>query len=178
MGSLCLRNGYWNSGSLLREIDECLDVAQFFVITKGTLKGRNALRRWFRQNTAPANAVCRKEIAAWLAGNIKDTDEEQHHELLRELYNKKSKFTHPTYAYIREVAKYIVDDAASVDEVDYGPCKYERKLYELTHFFRSSIWSGFQTFLACFIQELPLLEEDIEYLRNYDKKFQECDSVL
>ena len=177
MGCLCLRNGYWNSGSLLREIDECLDVAKFFVITKDTSRGGDALRRWFRQNLAPSHGDCRKEIASWVADIDKEADEEQHHELLKELYNKKSKFTHPTYATIREVAKYNTDGTVSVEEVDYGPCSYERKLHELTHFFRSSIWSSFQTFSTCFIQELPLLEEDIKYLLNYDKKFQEWDSV-
>ena len=177
MSCLCLKNGYWTSGSLLREIDECLDVAKFFVITKGTSKGEKALRQWFRQNCAPSHGVCRKEIAIWRASLNRETDEEQHHELLNEIYNKKSKFTHPTYATIREVSKYKADDITSIEEVDYGPCSYERKLHELTHFFRSSIWSSFQTFLACFIHELPLLEEDIECLLNYDKKFQEWDSV-
>lgn len=176
MACFCLRNGYWNSGSLLREIDECLDVAQFFVITKGTSKGEKALRQWFRQNRAPRHEDCRKEIALRMASLFED-DEARHRELLNELYQRKSKFTHPTYATIREVTKYNVEDAILVEEVDYGPCGYERKLHELTHFFRSSIWSSFQTFLLCFIHELPLLKEDIEYLRNYDKKFQKWDSV-
>lgn len=176
MGCLCLRNGYWNSGSLLREIDECLDVAKFFVITKGTSKGEKTLRQWFRQNRAPKHEDCRKEIAARMASIVREFDAEQHCELLNELYQKKSKFTHPTYATIREVAKYKADGVILVEEVDYGPCSYERKLHKLTHFFRSSIWSSFQTFLACF-HELPLLEEDIKYLLNYDKKFKEWDSI-
>lgn len=173
MGCLCLRNGYWTAGSLLREIDECLDVAKFFVITKGTSKGEKALRQWFRQNCAPSHGVCRKEIAIWQASLNRETDEEKHHELLNEMYNKKSKFTHPTYATIREVSKYKADGMASVEDVDYGPCNYERKLHELTQFFRSSIWSSFQTFFVCFIKELPLYKEDIECLLDYDKKFQE-----
>jgi len=178
MGCLCLRNGYWNSGSLLREIDECLDVAKFFVITKGTSKGEKTLRQWFRQNRAPKHEDCRKEIATRRASIIKKIDAEKHRELLNELYQKKSKFTHPTYATIREVAKYKTNQGiVSVEEIDYGPCSYERKLHELTHFFRSSIWSSFQTFIECFAQELPLLEEDIKYLLNYDKKFQKWDSV-
>lgn len=177
MGCLCLRNGYWNSGSLFREIDECLDVAKFFVITKGTSKGEKTLRQWFRQNRAPKHEDCRKEIATRMAFIVKEVDAEQHRELLNEMYQKKSKFTHPTYATIREVAKYKTDGIVSVEEVDYGPCNYERKLHELTHFFRSSIWSSYQTFLGCFIQEMPLLEEDIEYLLNYDKEFQKWDSV-
>ena len=177
MGCLCLRNGYWSSGSLLREIDECLDVAKFFVITKDTSKGEKMLRQWFRQNRAPKHEDCRKEIASWMASIDKDVDAEQHRELLYELYQKKSKFTHPAYAAIREVSKYKADLTISVEEVDYGPCSYERKLHELTHFFRSSIWSSYQTFLGCFIHEMPLLEEDVEYLLNYDTKFQEWSSV-
>lgn len=177
MGCLCLRNGYWNSGSLLREIDECLDVAKFFVITKGTSKGEKILHQWFRQNRAPRHEDCRKEIAIQMASIVNEVDAEQHRELLNELYQKKSKFTHPTYATLREVAKYKADGIVSVEEVDYGPCNYERKLHELTHFFRSSIWSSYQTFLGCFIQEMPLLKEDIEYLLNYDKEFQKWDSV-
>lgn len=177
MGCLCLRNGYWTSGSLLREIDECLDVAKFFVITKGTSKGEKALRQWFRQNRTPTHGDCRNKIAIWKASLNKETDAEQFRELLNESYQKKSKFTHPTCAIIREVTKYNAEGIISVEEVDYGPCSYERKLHELTHFFRSSIWSSFQTFLVCFIHELPLLEGDIEYLLSYDKKFQKWDSA-
>lgn len=177
MVCLCLRNDYWTSGSLLREIDECLGVAEFFVLTKGASKGEKALRQWFRENRVPKHEDCRKEIAIRMALLDKETAEEQHRELLNELYQKKSKFTHPTYATIREVTKYNVEGIPSVEEIDYGPCSYERKLHELTHFFRSSIWSSFQTFFICFVREFPLLEEDIEYLRNYDKKFQEWDSV-
>lgn len=176
MACLCLRNGYWNSGSLLREIDECLDVAQFFVITKGTQRGEKALHQWFRQNRAPKHEDCRKEIALRMASLLED-EEARHRELLNELYQKKSKFTHPTYATVREVTKYNVESVITVEEIDYGPCTYERKLHELAHFFRSSIWSTFQTFLLCFIHEFPLLKEDIEYLQIYDKKFQEWDSV-
>lgn len=177
MTCLCLRNDYWNSGSLLREIDECLNVAEFFVLTKGASKGEKALRQWFRESRVPNNEDCRKEIANRMTSLDKETDEKQHRELLNELYQKKSKFTHPTYATIREVTKYNVGGIPSVEEIDYGPCSYERKLHELTIFFRSSIWSSFQTFFVCFIQSFPLLEVDIEYLRNYDKKFQEWDSV-
>lgn len=177
MTCLCLRNNYWNSGSLLREIDECLDVAKFFVLTKDTLRGKEALRQWFRENHAPRHEDCRKEIAIQMASFDTGNSEEHHRELLNELYQKKSKFTHPTYATIREVTKYKVEGVTLVEEIDYGPCSYEQKLHELTHFSRSSIWSSFQTFLLCFIHELPLLKEDVEYLRNYDKKFQEWDSV-
>lgn len=177
MTCLCLRNDYWTSGSLLREIDECLNVAEYFVLTKTTPKGQKALHQWFRENRAPKHEECRKEIAKRIAVLDKDINEEQHRELLNELYQKKSKFTHPTYATVREVTKYAVNGTPLVVQIDYGPCGYERKLHELTHFFRSSIWSSFQTFFACFALELPLLEEDIEYLRNYDKKFQEWNLV-
>jgi hypothetical protein len=156
MGCLCLRNGHWTSGSLLREIDECLDVAKFFVITKGTSKGENALRKWFRQNCAPSHGDCRGEIAIWKASLNKETDVGLFRELLYESYQKKSKFTHPTCAIIREVTKYNAEGITSIEEVDYGPCSYERKLHELTHIFRSSIWSSFKTFFVCFIHELPL----------------------
>lgn len=177
MTCLCLRNNYWTSGSLLREIDECLNVAEFFVLTKNTLKGEKALRQWFRENHAPKHEDCRKEIAIRMASFDTENSEEQHRELLNELYQKKSKFTHPTYATIREVTKYNVEGATLVEEIDNGPCGYERKLHELTHFFRSSIWSSFQTFITCFAQELPLLEEDIDFLLSYDKKFKGWNSA-
>lgn len=177
MSCLCLRNGYWTSGSLLREIDECLDLALYFVITKNTSKGKQVLQKWFRQNYAPQHSDCRREIAIHMASIDKDVDVKQHQELLNELYQKKSKFTHPAYATVREVTSYNVDGDTSVVEIDYGPCGYERKLHELTHFFRSSLWSSFQIFIACFVQEFPLAKEDIEYLHKYDKKFQSWDLV-
>lgn len=173
MACLCLRNDYWTSGSLLREIDECLNVAEYFVLTKGTPKGKKALHQWFRENRAPKHEDCRKEIAKRMASLDMEVNEEQHRDLLNELYQKKSKFTHPTHATVREVTKYDVSCDTLVSEIDYGPCCHERKLHELAHFFQSSIWSSFQTFIVCFSQELPLLEEDFEYLLEYDNKFKE-----
>jgi hypothetical protein len=173
MGCLCLRSGYWYSGSLLREVDESLDVAQYFVLTKGTSDGEKALRRWFRQNHAPKHEVCRREIAIGIASVIRDIDKQQHQELLNELYQKKSKWTHPAYGAIREVTRFNLDGATSVEDVVYGPCNFERKLLELTQFFRSSIWTSFQVFLTCFRTELPLTQKDIDYLLKYDKSFQE-----
>ena len=68
---------------------------------------------------------------------------------MNELYQKKSKFTYRTYHVIREITKYkpMAGEILHIDEIEYGTYSYERKLFELTDFFKSSIWTSFQYFL-------------------------------
>jgi len=169
----CLKEGHWYSGSLLRDIDETLDLALYFAISDGKEKGQRARRRWFRENVAPKHEESRKAISEWGPSIVEDADSAEHLDVMRELYGKKSKWTHPTYASIREITEYVPDGSRQVAAIDYGPCRYERKLCELTDFFRSSIWSTFQVLYICFHYQLDLSEEDTALLLRYDRMFRE-----
>lgn len=169
----CLEKGHWYSGSLLRDIDESLDLAHYFAITSGTEQGERVRHMWFRENFAPSHAECRAVISKWHASTVEGEDASDHLDLMRELYRKKSKWTHPTYASIREITEYSPDAYLQVAAIDYGPCAYERKLYELTEFFRSSIWSTFQILYLCFHYGLKLAADDVVLLNRYDRMFQD-----
>ena len=168
----CLELGHWYSGSLLRDVDECLDLAHYFAISKGTPMGDAARQRWFRENISPSHSTCRQAISEWQA-SLLGTKTDDHLELLKELYRKKSKWIHPTYSSVREITGFDVTDGVCITSTDYGPCGYEQKLLELAEFFRSSIWSAFQCLCICFQLTLSLSEEDAALLRDYDRKFQE-----
>lgn len=169
----CLKEGHWYSGSLLRDIDECLDLAHYFAVTVGTEKGERARQKWFRDNVAPKHEESRRAISEHCSSVVEGLDSTDHLALMRELYGKKSKWTHPTLASIREITEYVPDGSLSVAAVDYGPCRYERKLYELTEFFRSSIWTTFQILWLCFHYRLNLSHEDAALLHRYDQMFQQ-----
>jgi len=91
---------------MVREIDECLDLAKYFWIKRGTTEGDTALHKWFRENDAPSHARCREAISEWHASLVGDSSPDDHLDLMRELYRKKSKWIHPTFLAIREVAQY------------------------------------------------------------------------
>ena len=169
----CLEQGHWYSGSLLRDVDECVDLAQYFSITKGSNSGEVTRLRWFRQNVSPSHATCREAISAWQSLLVGTEVADQHLEVMKELYRKKSKWTHPTYKVIREISSFDTDGKITLAFVDYGPCSYERKIFELAEFFRSSIWSTFQCLWLCFKLEFPLADEDVSLLRDYDRMFQD-----
>jgi len=172
MCCLCQRHDHWYWGSFLREIDECLAVAEHFTISKDTPHGKVILRKWFRENDAPRHADCREIISEKMTASNPIHSKNDTYDLINELYQKKSKFTHPTYLVIREITKYKVLDngVACVEEIEYGASTYERKLLELTEFFKSSIWTSFQIFIQCF-HDLPLTKEDQDYLFDINKKF-------
>lgn len=175
----CLEHGHWYGASLFRDIDEALDLAHYFSITSDTEEGQRACLRWFRENTSPKHEHCRRAIAEFQASLLK-TEQGEHLDLLRELYGKKSKWTHPTFSAIREITEFVPTASLQVEAIDYGPCSYEFKLCELTDFFRSSIWSTFQTLWLCLGQGLKLSSEDNQFLGQYDHMFQkfEPDSLL
>ena len=170
-GCFCLKSGYWYTGAILREIDEVVDVAHYLVATENTEEGKRALHGWFRQNKAPKHSVCRRALAKWGAKLNPGTVESEHEMLLNEVYQKKSKWVHPTFSAIREVTKFGVNERVTIVDTDYGVCSREYKLLELTDFFRSSIWTCFQKFLLCFIHGMPLTNEDTNLLLAYDKIF-------
>jgi hypothetical protein len=178
MGCLCLKHGYWYSGSVLRDIDETLDVARYFVLTNGTAQGETARHRWFRQNLTPKHAVCRSKIANWQASLGSGPGEDNFRELMNELYRKKSKWTHPTFGVIREVTAFEIggDDHIRVANMEYRSSSLEHKLHELSIFFRSSVFTAFQVFLLCFKQAMPLEDQDTNYLLTRVRMFQELDN--
>ncbi len=169
MCCMCATNRYWYWGSLLREIDEALDVALYFVISSKTEAGKKAIRDWFRLNEAPRHSKCREQISKHQASLNLGYTESNHMELMAELYNKKSKFTHPTYRVIREVTEFeIFSGEVRLNNIDYGPCASEHSILELVDFFQTSILIACQSFLRCF-WELPLLEEHWSELRQIER---------
>lgn len=170
----CIKIGYWFSGSFLREIDETLDVAHYFTIAENTDAGQNHLKKWFRLNKAPKHKLCREAISKWQSSH----SEADYRSLMNELYDKKSKWIHPTLNSIRELMIFEESDGKLITkDYDYKSCGYERKLIEFTHFFRSSIWSSYQGFMFCFHDKMPLEDADKKIILSYNKLFQKLDSI-
>jgi hypothetical protein len=92
---------------------------------------------------------------------------------MNELYQLKSKWTHPTYSSIREVTQFDTNSGIEIVNIEYGGITFERKLIDLTHFFRSSIWSSFQVFQLCFFTNLPLTDNENNVIKEYCKLFQQ-----
>ncbi len=172
MGVLSIEHGFWYGGSVIREIEEALDLAHYFVICQNTSKGQVTLHQWFRHNRAPPHFVCREAISKHFA-KLSGADEEDHKDLMNELYQLKSKWTHPTYSSIREVTQFDTNSGIEIVNIEYGGITFERKLIDLTHFFRSSIWSSFQVFQLCFFTNLPLTDNENNVIKEYCKLFQQ-----
>lgn len=173
MGVLCLEHGHWYSGSVIREIDEALHLAHYFVISSSTEKGKVNLHQWFRHNRAPPHYECRQVISSHMAELVGEFDKHDYQNLMNELYQSKSKWVHPTYSSIREVTEFDTTSDISILNIEYGGITFEEKLIELTYFFSSSIWSSFQTFMMCFSQKLPLTKTEDSELLKYNKIFQQ-----
>lgn len=174
MSCTCLENLYWHSTVLLRPIDEAIDLALYFVITEKTNKGKNDLKKWFRENEIISHRDCREAKAKHLQTFLKDEQYKIDHDRLTELYKKKSATLHPTHHEIIELygAK-IGNNWIMYQGIDYAACSYCGKILELTKFFQSSIWSAVQGFFICFSMNMPLRKEDRDTLSLLNKKFSE-----
>jgi hypothetical protein len=175
---LAQKHDCWYWGSLLREIDEHLALAEYFVIHGDTQAGRTDLLRWYRQNYTPTHDVCRKAISKNMSSIDEAFSESENYGLIDELYKKKSKLTHPTYLVIREITPYktLPNGQLVVEKVEYGSCNYQRKHLEFTEFFKSHILSSFCTFRQCF-HSSPLAEEDLKTLRDVIQKLNEEETI-
>ena len=172
MACLCLENHFWEAGTLLRLIDESIDLARYFVITQKTEEGKENLKKWFRMNEIISHSTCRKAISAHTSTYLKGIDFDAQKELKDELYRKKSKWIHPTYNGILEVYRAkIGSNWIMYQGFDYGPCSYSGKIFELTDFFQSSIWTAVQGFYICFYKDMPLTEKHRRTLYSLNKIF-------
>lgn len=172
MGCDSIRLGYWTAGSVIREIDEAIDLARYFVVTSGSDSGKKALLKWFRENFSPTHSECREVLSKNLYSVIGEENHEQYRLIMNELYKKKSKWVHPTFGAIREVTQFSVSENIDIQECCLGITEHEKKLLELTDFYKSSIWSTFQAFLFCFHSALPLSQAMSDKLLEIDKAFQ------
>jgi len=172
MVCLCLENFYFHSCSLLRIIDETIDVAEYFIISEGTEEGGLALKIWFREDFSPSNSTCREELSKGM-GSIIQNKPEANKELMNTLYQLKSKMIHPTRSIILEGLIYSRKDGISLpNSFDYKRCSYARRLYKLVVFFKSSIWTAFQGFFICFHEKMPLEKEDKDILISINDKYE------
>lgn len=172
MACACLEHSYFNAGVFLRLIDETIDIAEYFVISEGTSAGDKHLKAWFRENMAPSHATCRLENSKFMAQIDPEFSAENQKGLMDKLYNKKSKWIHPNFNSIRE--SLVTKPSISVVDFtgfDYDHCSNPRKIYELTLFFRSSIWSTFQGFYMSFVPNNFVDEADKRLLLEIDRHF-------
>lgn len=172
MGCDNIRQGYWVAGSVIREVDEAIDLARYFVVTSDSDTGKKALKKCFRENFSPTHSECREALSKNMASIAGEEGYEEHRLLMNELYKKKSKWVHPTFSAIREVTQFSVSEKIDINECCLGVTEHEKKLLELTEFYKSSIWSTFQAFLLCFHSALPLNQAMSDQLLEIDKAFQ------
>ncbi|WP_454727871.1 MULTISPECIES: hypothetical protein [Cupriavidus] len=170
MFTLAIAHQHWYAGAMLRDIDECLDAAKYFAVTRDTPEGAKALWRWFRLNESPKHADMRAVSAQEFGRQL---GEGNHRALLDELYNKKSKFTHPTYLAIREVARFDVSSGLSLVAPSYGPCDEPDIIHGLTDFARSSFWSTYQMMLLALHVTGVLAAADLDLLLERDAHFKQ-----
>jgi len=171
MVCLCLENFYLNAGSLLRIIDETIDVAEYFIISEGTEKGDLKLKKWFREDVSPSNSICREELSKNMSSIIQNKPK-ANEELMKTLYYLKSKMIHPTRNVILESLIYSEKEGISLpNNFEYKRCSYARRVYKLVVFFKSSIWTAFQGFLYCFDKKMPLGKDDKDILMSFDNKY-------
>jgi len=170
MSCLCQEHDYWHWTALLREANEGICLAEYFITEGDSPKGKEYLHKWFRQNYAPKDLVCRDALATSYAAANSDFTKENHFGLMEELYGKKSKLTHQTFRSIREITKFkIVDGKVVIEKLECGPIRYQRKLLELAIFFRSDLITCFSAFHSCF-KSLPLNNDDAKELSKIVKK--------
>ena len=171
MACLCLENFYLNTGSLLRIIDETIDVAEYFIISEDTEKGDLDLKKWFREDVSPMHSICREELSKNMSSIIQNKPK-ANEELMKTLYHLKSKMIHPTRNVILESLIYSEKEGISLpNSFEYKRCSYARRVYKLVEFFKSSIWTAFQGFLYCFDKKMPLEDSDKVVLMSFDNKY-------
>lgn len=172
MVCLCLEKFYFHSCSLLRIIDETIDVAEYFIISEGTEKGDSHLKRWFREDVSPKHSICREELSKYMSSIIQNRPE-ANKDLMNTLYQQKSKMIHPTRNIILEVLTYSKKERILLPNTfDYKSCSYTRKIYKLAVFFKSSIQTAFQGFFMCFHEKMPLENGDKDILMSFNDKYE------
>lgn len=177
MTCLCLEHHFWNALILLRPIDEAIQLAEYFIHIETDTQGVQNLRKWFRENRSPQNAVCRQAIGKYMDSIAPLTTNRPLEAVMVELHGKKSKEVHHTCNGIWETYRAKIENGKLVPiGFDYGPCSHPRKILEVAEFFQSSIWTALQGFLLCFYERLPLEQDHIDRLKALEQLFRKAAS--
>jgi hypothetical protein len=174
MAWLCLENHYFYADLLLRPIDETIDLAEYFIVAEKEESGRKDLSVWFRENTAPKHAICRKVNSKFLGSLLGNEEADAHKENMNELYQIHSKDIHPTYNGILFTIfnPHIKNREVECMAFDYERCSNLREVLELSKLFKSKIWSAVLSFHSCFQKNMPLSEEDSSILMSLNQKLE------
>lgn len=172
LGCACIEAGYWSAGIVLRQIDEAIQVAEYFSASEATPGHQRDVDRWFRENRSPQPSDMRKAVAKRLGLLMGEEQGERHLYVMNELYELKSKWIHPTFSPVRETLQMEPRGRqAVVVGFDYEASTFPRKLHEIALFYRSSIWTAVQGFLFSFQHQIPLDSVDAAELLVLNRKF-------
>lgn len=158
---------------LLRHIDESIALAEYFLIERNSEKGKSDLKSWFMENISPSYATCRDSIDKYLTSVPTSNDGPSMAMLMKRIYHGKSKPVHNAHHSIMETYNaQPIDDGLTEIGFDYGVSSNPRKLYELTAFYESSIWTLVQSMIMCFSALYSLLsKEDFQTLNGLNLEF-------
>lgn len=168
-----LADRHFGAIALLRHIDEAIALAEYFLIERNSIKGKDDLSAWFHENRSPSNSTCRESISKWASSIPVGNEGPSMESVLKTLYRAKSKPVHNAHHSIMETYKTeTTKEGVKGVSFDYGASSNPRKLHELVEFYQSTIWTLTQAMLMCFSGLAKLfIEEDNQTLQRFNVQF-------
>lgn len=163
------------ASALFRVIYEGENLAKYFIFSEGTINGKCDLDKWFK-GVWIRNAICQKYLVKYYreAGFDKSNTIQ---DLQTKLYDLYSRLTHPNYDSIMESYNMFSSSGPGGNKAyrmgfDYKSAMLLRKSVVFLGCFERLLQSVLNTFILCFKSTLPMENNHIQKLIEYNQYYQ------
>ncbi|HEY5125407.1 MAG TPA: hypothetical protein VIK14_16875 [Ignavibacteria bacterium] len=157
-----LQDKFLNSFILFRPLNEAIQLAEYFLITKNTEKGQNDLRKWFRKNESPRPESIRRANDKYSKNYLPSIISEFYNINKRILHYNQSKSIHNSINDINKLFIFDIENEELKVVFEYEKSTNYNELYEHVVYLIYNIPTAILGFIHCFnILTNMIIQSDI-----------------
>ena len=156
-----IKLGYLNILILFRPLNESLIMAEYFLSTKDTQKGKVDLEKWFFEDRSPNISDMRNKVEEFSRKHLPIKIYDLFKGLLFRLHDRLSKSVHNSYNDVTILFKPILgSNKIEFMDYEYKTSVKLREIYELVQYLESVLHTSILQFTKCFEIYSELFESD------------------
>ncbi len=164
----CVESKLLCSNVYFRPINEAINLAQYFLLTKESPEGKESLFNWFRDNKTPRTDI--------IVSTLKEYSETHTNEIVAHIFSSMSyqlvqttsKIIHNSYSDTLKHLAFKSDGSKVIlDDIEFNGTNNSRELFDYIIYLISLLWSIHMSYQICF--ELLIKDIDKDILTKIDK---------
>lgn len=173
---VCLENKLLCANVYFRPLNEAINLANFFLLTKDTEKGNKILFEWFRDNKTPYTKTIVSTLKEFTEKHTDENIASFYSSMLFQLSQATSTIIHNSY---NDTKKHFIfksdQDNISIKSIEYERSSNLREILTYAYYLDSLLLSIYLSYITCY--GLLISDVDKEVLKDIDSKRKELQSI-